>query len=268
MAPRAAASEPCPRCDGSGWELVADGRAGTARPCECQSRERLPLLLDATGVPPRYRSCRFENFNPGNQDALRDALFTTRAWVDDFYREDGRFAETGLLFSGPTGVGKTHLACAALLELVRRYSLRGRFVDFTALIHDIQATFDPSSPESKSEVLQPAMDAQLLVLDELGSQRTTPWVADVLYLLLNHRYSRRLPTLFTTNCLLQRRAPAAERVVNLDAGAAPAPRTREPLEDRVQATLVSRLHEMAAPVVLEARDHRVEVRAHSLGARR
>lgn len=257
----AAPEASCPRCGGSGWELADDGRAGTARPCDCQDRERLPRLLDAAQVPPRYRSCRLESFNPGNQDALIKALRATRDWVEGVQGEDGKTIENGLLFAGPTGVGKTHLACAALLESVRRWGLRGRFVDFTALIHEIQSTFDPSSEESKHEVLAPVMNADLLVVDELGAQQPTAWVSDVLYLLLNHRYSRRLPTIFTTNCSLERRGTRGE--VNLDAARI----SRPLLEERVQATLVSRLYEMAVPVIMEAADHRREVRAHGLRAR-
>jgi DNA replication protein DnaC len=243
--------------------LSDDGRAGTARPCACQDSDRLPRLLAATAVPPRYRGCRLETFNPGNQDSLLQALRATRDWVDRVQGEHGRTIESGLLFAGPTGVGKTHLACAALLESVRRWGLRGRFVDFTALVHQIQSTFDPTSEESKHEVLEPVMNAELLVVDELGAQQPTAWVSDVLYLLLNHRYSRRLPTLFTTNCSLERRAGRSE--INLDAGRSNAA-GRAPIEEKIQATLVSRLYEMAVPVLMEAPDHRREVRAHGLRA--
>ena len=52
---------------------------------------------------------------------------------------------------------------------------------------------------SKSELLRPLIDADLLVLDELGSQKPSPFVHDVLYYVINSRYNDERTTLFTTN---------------------------------------------------------------------
>ena len=86
-----------------------------------------------------------------------------------------------------------------LRELIDGYGVHGRFIDFTTLIHQIQSTFDPDSPESKRQVLDPVIKADVLVLDELGAQKPTAWVRDILYLVINTRYTERRPTLFTTN---------------------------------------------------------------------
>jgi DNA replication protein DnaC len=158
---------------------------------------------------------------------------------------------------------------AVLTELVRTYGVRGRFVDFTSLIHQIQSTFDPRSPESKHQVLDPVIEAELLVLDELGAQKPTAWVQDVLYLVINSRYTRRLPTLFTTNYRLERAAaPPARHPRGLDRGADPEPALAEErnlLADRIPPSLVSRLYEMTRPVDLSAvDDFRQDVGRHRL----
>ncbi len=228
-----------------------DGGAGTARPCECRERERVPRLLAEARIPERYRDCTLANFTveaPQGRDQLLQARAMAQRYVDEFLGPDGRFCEAGLLFIGAPGTGKTHLAVGVLRELVRRYRLHGLFVDFTTLVHSIQSTFDPSSPESKHEILDPVTEAEILVLDELAAQKPTPWVNDILYLVMNGRYTQRLPTLFTTNFRLA--APAAER-----------PGQPETLSARIPARLVSRLHEMATPVVIEADDFRREIKA-------
>lgn len=277
---QAAASSPelCPRCGGRGWLVAPDGGAGTARRCDCQKRELSTRMLDAAGIPRRYLRCRLEGFNThqgasggsGGKTQLVQALTESRRYVEGFLRADGSFTHTGLLYIGPPGVGKTHLAVAVLVELITTYHLAGRFVDFTSLIHQIQNSFDPNSPESKREILDPVMRAPLLVLDELGAQKPTPWVQDILYLIINGRYNERLPTLFTTNYALdEAEAPARgrrPRNENLDRGADP-PEGPMPLVRRVEARLVSRLFEMARPVRLGAvEDFRREVQMQHLRA--
>ncbi len=257
--PQVAAPDPCPQCGGRGWVVEPDGAAGAARRCACRRRDAKPRLLEAAGVPPRYRGCRLDNFDvsqgpQGARDQLLGARTVARRYVEEFVASQGRRGPGGLLFVGPAGVGKTHLAVAVLLELIEQLHLSGRFVDFTALVYQIQSTFDPGSPDWQREILEPFLRADVLVLDELGAMKSSPWVNDVLYLIVNGRYTRRQPTLFTTNYKIDetpREAVALDRVQEKDP---PSVKRDEPLSWRIPAPLLSRLHEMAQPVLLTAAD--------------
>lgn len=256
--------------------MSLDGGAGRARACSCRDRDAVARLLEAAGIPPRYRHCRLSNFQVSSESAsMRDQLTQARTiaqqYADGFLLEGGRFRESGLLLFGPPGAGKTHLAVGVLVDVIERYRVHARFAEFTSLIHQIQATFDPGSPESKREILDPLVGAELLVLDELGSQQATPWVRDILYLIINHRYTHRLPTLFTTNYLLDAGAGRAAKprslARSLDRGRdadTPLPVAEEKLlASRLPAMLVSRLYEMAQPVALSAaEDFRREHKVH------
>ena len=239
----------CEYCRGRGW--VVDLVTNRARRCTCHSARVRSRRLEDLGVPPKYQGCRLSNFRLAGDvgDQLLRARHDCDEYIDEFLEHDGSLSERGLVFLGPSGRGKTHLAVAVLIELAEQYGVRGRFVDFTSLVADIQATFHADAERSQADLLRPLQEADVVVVDELGARRPTPFVSDTLYLLINSRYMARRPTLFTSNYYL---APEGEDV----AGA----RT---LAGRVPASLVSRLHQMAKPILIDAvGDYRHELQAH------
>ena len=107
-------------------------------------------------------------------------------------------AEKGLLLTGASGVGKTHLAVAALKELIAR-GHAGLFCDYRELLKEIQSSYNPSSESTEMSILEPVRTVEILVMDDLGASKPSAWVLDIIGLVLNARYNEKRVTILTTN---------------------------------------------------------------------
>jgi len=216
-------------CFGTGTKL--DPVKG-AIPCPCRKPDRFKKLLAAARIPRRYADCSFDSFKCAPGTSQDNALLVAQRLVAEFP------VDRGLLFMGPAGVGKTHLAVSIIKGLVGR-GFGGIFCEFGSLLKEIQDSYNPISKSSELKVLAPVYETDMLVLDELGATIPTDWVRDTMYQIINKRYNDRKLTIFTTNYSDARRSDK-EQV----------------LEDRIGTRLRSRLYEMCTKVVLDGGDYR------------
>lgn len=227
----AAARATCPACFGTGMEVV-DGKG--ARRCRCRTGEAQARLIEAARIPRRYGECTLSGYRPADNNGSQFRAFNYA------YRlvRDYPAVDRGLLFMGPCGVGKTHLAAAILHGLLKK-GVGCRFYEFGALLKEIQCSFDPESKVSEVKLLAPVYEAEVLVLDELGASKPTDWVREMMMQIVNTRYNEKRLTIFTTNYLDDRRSAGDET-----------------LEERIGVRLRSRLYEMCRTVVVEGPDYR------------
>ncbi len=248
----------CPVCRGTGYAIERRDGIEVAVVCGCRRGASTGATLAAARVPARYEHCTIDGFevwsrDPGSRNLQARAQRRTREFVDCYPDVD-----KGLLFMGSVGTGKTHLAVAALRELVRTKGARGLYVNALDLVQELQMAFDGGGA-SREEVLRPVTDSELLVLDELGAGRLTEWVRDLLYYVINARYMSRRVTVFTTNFLDAPQPPRGDEKAGIGAGgpeAGKGERWQETLADRISERLRSRLYEMADVVELRGEDYR------------
>jgi DNA replication protein DnaC len=230
-APPPDAAPSCPRCYGTGYEVV-QGRG--ARRCPCREQSTQSKLVEAARIPRRYDNCTLQSFFPAQGNGSQLLAFN---YAFRLVREYPA-VERGLVFMGPCGVGKTHLAVAILRGLLEK-GVGCLFYEFGSLLKEIQDSYNPVSQTSELRVLAPVYQAEVLVLDELGASKPTDWVRDTMMQIIGTRYNDRKLTIFTTNYADARRSPSEET-----------------LEDRVGTRLRSRLFEMCKTVQVDGEDYR------------
>jgi DNA replication protein DnaC len=181
-------------CDGSGF--LVDDEARTATPCGCRaqlvSRRRAGSL--SAVIPKRYKEVSFDR-NPVTA-MPEPVLRTIRAYVRnvDANLDAGR----GLWLFGEVGTGKTTLAM-----LVAKAALdAGRSVaiySMPRLLNEIRRTYDDASDSSYLQLLDRLAEVDLLHVDDVGAERSSPWVLEQLYAIVNTRYEAERSMTVTTN---------------------------------------------------------------------
>jgi DNA replication protein DnaC len=283
----------CLICQGSGWKIVERATKGAravrsegpgasagapktvwAVPCDCTTEDRAGRTLGRARVPERYRHCDFESYEADNdienvsreqQGAWNRSLAQAKLVVQKFAAEFPVGNEHGLLLMGPCGVGKTHLAVAALKEIVLR-GHSGLFYDYRELLKEIQDSYNPENQATEMTVLEPVLQAEILVLDDVGSSKPSLWALETVGHVLNTRYNEKRVTLLTTNYLDAEAGangaapPASPRVIGMRAGA-----IEDSLTERVGKRIRSRLYEMCRTIEITAPDYRKEIRNMSRG---
>ena len=167
-----------PQCDGYGNVVLEDG----ARLCECVQRLLRKERVLHADVPKRFNQESLETFKDKTQYA-HAALVLTKEYVDNFDPGAGH----GLYIHGTTGSGKTHLAVAVLKALLDKGN-QGVFFNVIGLFDQIRRNMDPDTPSGKAEELETRLLSPIVVLDDFGIQKTSAWVMDRLYAMINAIY--------------------------------------------------------------------------------
>jgi len=194
----------CDICLDAGWigNDVPHGHPdfGRALPCECKKD-----LSETTKIE---RLQRYSNLGPLTRLSFNDLISigtrpdepSQKAFNQSFEAalEYIRKPTGWLVFAGPSGTGKTHLAAAISNELMSQ----GKYVFFIVvpdLLDHLRLAFNPEAELQYDDLFEQVKETPFLVLDDLGANALSNWATEKLFQIINHRFTRELPTIITTN---------------------------------------------------------------------
>jgi len=230
---------PCALCDDTGWKPVDTGGVRRVVRCDCWREGLTARLLEDARIPPRYRRCDLDSFVTYPNEGLLNAVERSKRFAEEFPA-----IRKGLCLIGPPGIGKTHLAVAVLQRVIKTRGARGLFYDTRDLLRVIRSTYNPHVRAAEMDILRPVMETDLLVLDDLGSEKPSEWVEETMNLIVNTRYNERRHTIFTSNYL-----DIPDDAIE--------DHTIETLTTRIGFRIRSRLHEMCEFLEFEGADYRL-----------
>ncbi|MGA3187734.1 MAG: ATP-binding protein [Bryobacteraceae bacterium] len=247
--------ENCKICGGSGWKIIERGGLSGAERCECSFAARNAAIKENSRIPLNYQQASFDNFLlPQDNPLARASLGKVLLEVKGFVREYPAVDRPGLLLIGEPGSGKTHLAVAAMRALLEK-GHEGVFFDYQNLLDKIRSGYDAASGASDRAAYREALEAPVLLLDDLGAHRVTEWVEDTVTSIITDRCNNRKTLIATSNLP----DPDVTGAMIEYTGAGGVAVHRKTLGEMIGARARSRLFEMCRVVRMPAvEDYRVK----------
>lgn len=174
-------------------ECVVDREEAKVRDYQNFAKKReIEKLFSIHNVGNRFDKSTFSAFLDRN--GSETACQLVKQYVQAFSDWQGE----SLWLWGEPGNGKTHLAAAITKALTEQ----GHIVVFQSvpeLLQRIRSTFNSENKENEAQIMRALLECDLLILDDIGAEKATEWVEEKIFNIIDGRYRKEMPTLYTSN---------------------------------------------------------------------
>lgn len=182
--------------------------------------ETLKKQMESCNLGKRFQNRMFKNFDSTRQTEAYDLCVK-------FAKSVCKGETPSLILAGSVGTGKTHLAASIAHYCIER-GIVTKFGNITDIFQSLKDAFT-----TDEDILSEIKTVPLLILDDLGKEKSTEWTQETIYSIVNYRYEHMLPTVITTNC------------------------TMAEIQNRLGSATVSRLMEMSDYAEMNGKDYRI-----------
>lgn len=173
-------------------EVLAYER-GALEAVELKQKREIESKFAISNLGERFADSTFEKFTP--LPGTEKTLEFCKSYANTF----PAYGAEALLIWGEYGNGKSHLA-AAVAHTVKDKGRTVVFQTMPELLERIRQTFnDRNNKETERDIMRALHDCELLVLDDVGAEKLSDWVQDVLFRIVDGRYRQKKPIMYTTN---------------------------------------------------------------------
>jgi len=203
-------------CDGSGT-IIYRRDNGTEYMTFCKCREYNQLLheIKTAKIPEDYFHKTLKDFQTNiyqSVDSIKLAKYAQKAasrYVESF-SEMVKMGKGLYLYSKTKGSGKTLLSIIIIYELMLKYKVKPLYISVVNILNELKNTFQQKEMNFY-DLIQSFKQADVLVMDDLGVEKTTDWSEEILTQILDERMSHKKPTIITSNmpiAALEQKYPA------------------------------------------------------------
>lgn len=178
--------QPKCKCETEKWAV------GRKKAQEYDAKRKIEEKFSISNLGQRFAECTFDSFlqRPGTEKVVKNA----KAYVEHFNDIDSE----GLIIWGVPGNGKSHLAASIAHDIKSKYKTVV-FQTVPELLERIRSTFNSNQKESEKEIMDALLHCDLLILDDIGSEKVSDWVMDIVFRIVDGRYRQKRPIIYTTN---------------------------------------------------------------------
>ncbi len=200
------ATSDCPYglCNGSG--TITERRNGMiyARNCKCMADRIQKKRLKFADIPPEFTGLKVSDFSTDIYTSNKDRRIALNAKkvVIGYVKNFDAMADMGkglYFYSATKGSGKTRLAVSLGNALINKCGVIVKYTTTIRLLNEIRETFDNREGRTQAELIADTVASQVLILDDIGVEKPTPWAEEILYTILNERMISKKITVFTSN---------------------------------------------------------------------